>query len=446
MNRPPPPRPAPAPAPPARGAAGELRAWADALVAVAAGCVAMFAVAAAGLWAAGARALPAGAFPAVLAATLVAAVGGTLELSGDVGFLGGSAATLEVVPLSVTVAGALATGVVFLLPLRHRAVAGGGELLARAARTAVVWLVALAFIAGAARFSFRVRVGQDFLDELGAALDITPTVGFHAPLGSALGHGALWLLGVLVVAVAVSRGTPLPRRLLRLQGALRPPAFAMVVVLLGYVVLGLVIGLVTAFTHDDPSRTAAILLLGLPNLAWMAFGVGLGGAWEGRVPGDIGLPVPHALAAVLRGNGRGTSTVDLAALSEQDGRAWVLAAVAGLALLTAGLLTAFRSPAGTPAWRVAVRLGVVAALTLLVVGLATEVSARYGLAVLGLGDLTDFGGEVRLWAHLGRLVGLGLLWGLVAGFTGGLCAKAAAGRRLGRAEAADGQGPGAGGW
>ncbi len=63
------------------------------------------------------------------------------------------------------------------------------------------------------------------------------------------------------------------------------------------------------------------------------------------------------------------------------------------------------------------------ALTLLVVGLLTRVSARYGLSLLGIGDLDDFGGEVSLRARLLPLVGLGLLWGLVAGFLGSLLAR-----------------------
>ncbi|MEV4442033.1 streptophobe family protein [Streptomyces sp. NPDC049577] len=425
------------PGPRGRAAPGavprEVRAWGDALATVAAALAAMFAVATLGLWAAGAADLPDGAFPAVVAATVVTAVGGSVELSGGAGFLGRTGAALAVVPLSVTLAGALVAALLFLLPMRHRAVAGGPELLGRVARTAVLWLLGLLAVALGARHTFRIEVGEEIVDDIGEALGVTPTVGFRADVGPTLGFGLLWLLVLLVVALAVSRRTPLPSRLLRFQDAVRPAAFAMLVVLLGYVLLGLVIGLVVAGVRGHPAQTAALLLLGLPNLAWMAFGVGLGGAWDGQVPREIGLPVPEALAAVLRGNGHGPATVDLAALSEQDGRAWLLALVAGLALLAAGFLTAVRSPAGTPPWRHALRLAVALAVTLLVIGLLTHVSARYGLSLLGIGDLGGFGGRVTLRAHLWLLVGLGVLWGFLAGFAGELAARPV--RRRGQAGA-----------
>ncbi|MBZ6474253.1 streptophobe family protein [Streptomyces griseocarneus] len=403
-----------------QGAAHELRAWAQALAAVVAGVVAMAVVAALGLWAAGAADLPGGAFAAVVAAAMVTAVGGTVELSGDAGFIARTGGGLAVVPLSVTLAGALALAVLFLLPLRHHAVTSGRALLARVARTAVLWLLALLLIALAARHTFRIQVGEEFLDELGEALGATPTVGFRAAVGPTLGYGLLWLLVLLAVALAASRKAPLPSRLLRFQDSVRPAAFVMVVVLLAYVVLGLLAGVVAAFTRGHAAQTFAVLLLGLPNLAWMAFGIGLGGAWEGRVPGDIGLPVPKPLAAVLRETDGGSGTVDLSSLSEYDGRAWLLALLAGLALLAAGFVLAVRSPGGTSPWRLAVRLAVAVAVTLLVVGLLTRVSAIFGLSLLGLGDLGDFGGEVSLHARLLRLVGFGLLWGLLAGFIGGL--------------------------
>lgn len=61
---------------------GSARAWRDALVAVVAGFVVMAVVAAAGLWCAGAGDLPDGAFPHVVAAVVVMAAGGSLEVSG----------------------------------------------------------------------------------------------------------------------------------------------------------------------------------------------------------------------------------------------------------------------------------------------------------------------------------------------------------------------------
>ncbi|MBH1937885.1 hypothetical protein I5Q34_27055 [Streptomyces sp. AV19] len=404
------------------------RAWAEALAVVVAALAAMGAVGALGLWAAGAAGLPSGAFPAVLAATVAAAVGGTVELTGGAGVFGRTGATLEAVPLSVTLAGALAAGAALLRPPRHGPPSGPADLPARAARAAVLWLLALLPVTWAARHTFRVSLGDSLLDELGAALGARPTVGFRADVGATLGWGLVWLLAVCAVAVCVSRRTPLPAPLLRLRDAAGPAVRAVAALLLVYVLLGLVVGVAVLCTRGHAVRTMAVLLLGLPNLAWLALGVGLGGAWEGSVPGGgIGLPMPGALAAVLR-EGGGGATVDLASLSRHDGRAWVLVAVAVLALAAAGFLTARAFPA--PLWWQGVRLAVALAAGLWAAGAATGLSARYGLSLLGIGDLDAFGHEVRLHALLPRLSGLGALWGLVAGLLGGVVAGGVRGGRI----------------
>ncbi|MGK5643017.1 streptophobe family protein, partial [Streptomyces sp. URMC 126] len=396
-----------------RSGSGEsVRAWTEAFGAVAAAVAAMVATAALGLWAAGAGGLPSGAFPAVLAATVVAAVGGTVELTGGAGFFGRTGATLTVVPLSVSLAGALALAAGLLRPLRHRPAPDGRELAGRAVRVAVLWLLALLVPALTARHTFRIGLGDALLDEIGEALDVRPEVGFRADVAATLGRGLLWLLVLYVIVVLTARRTPLPPPLRRFQDAARPPVRMAVGLLLGYVLLGLVVGLVTLGTHGHPVETAAVLLLGLPNLCWLALGVGLGGAWEGNVPDAIGLPVPYALAAVLREPGGGTATVDLASLGRYDGRAWVLALVAAVALAVAASLTARRFPA--PWWRQAVRTAPVLAVALAATGLLTRISAHYGLSLFGVGDLDAFGGEVRLRPRLPLLLGWGALWGLVA--------------------------------
>lgn len=196
----------------------------------------------------------------------------------------------------------------------------------------------------------------------------------------------------------------------------------MLLTLLCYVVIGLVIGIVELLTKDHPAETFAALFLGLPNLAWMALGIGTGGAWVGHVDKAIGLPLPHLLDQILRTHGK--RTLDLGSLTEHDGRAWLLVAVAAVVLLVAAFTAAVRSPARRPAWRHAVEMAVALALTLLAVGLLTRISARYGLSLMGLGDLGgDLGGQVTLEPQLLRLVGVGLAWGLVTGFLGSLPAR-----------------------
>ncbi|MFI9769097.1 streptophobe family protein [Streptomyces sp. NPDC052415] len=396
--------------------------WPQALVAVLAGLLAMAIVAVLGLWAAGATGLPDGAFPRVAAATVVTAVGGTVEMSGDAGGLAESAAGLAVIPLSVTLVGALVIAAGFLRPLRHRAVAGVRELAGWAARIAVLWLLALLGLALAARQTFTVSLGDDTLGELGELFGVTPRVGFRADVPLTLFFGLLWLAGVLVLALLVSRRAPLPPRLLRFQEAVRPAAYAMVVLLLACVALGAVIGLVVAATRGHAAETLAVILLGLPNLVWLAFTIGLGATWDGRVDGPFGLPVPRVLDEVLRGSD--TAALNLSTLAEHDSRVWWLVVVDAVLVLAAAFVMAARSPRRMRAWQHAVRMAVALALAVLMICLVAQVSAHYGLSVLGIGDLGgDLGGELVLKPRTWGALGFALLWGLVAGFLGALLAR-----------------------
>ncbi|MFF4899641.1 streptophobe family protein [Streptomyces sp. NPDC001068] len=406
-------RPVAAPA----GRPAARHGWPRALAVVLTAWVAMSLVAAAGLWAAGAADLPGGAFLPVLLATVVTAVGGAVELSGDAGGLARTNAGLTVVPLSVTLVGALALARGFLRPLRYRAVAKGRELAGWAARIAVLWLLALTGLALGARHTFAVDVGSGTLGDVTDLLDAAPTVGFTTDVPLTVGFGLLWPAGILLLTLLVSRRAPLPGRLLRFQTSVRPAAFAMVVLVLAYVVLAAVVALVVMVTRGHARQTLATALLGLPNLAWPALTLGLGVTWRGRVDGPFGLPVPHVLAEVLRTPD--VSVLNLRTVTAHDGRWWWLAVVAAVLLLSAAFLTAVRSPAGIPAWRHALRLAVALALTMVAICLACRISAHYGLSLLGIGDLGgNLSGELLLTPRLWPAVGLGLLWGLVAGFLG----------------------------
>ncbi|MEY9484624.1 hypothetical protein RKD26_000418 [Streptomyces calvus] len=404
--------------------------WPQALVTVLGGLVAMGVVAALGLWAAGATDLPGGSFPAVVAATVVTAVGGTVELSGDAGALAGTEGGLTVIPLSVTLAGALVVGTGFLRPLRRRAVAGTPELAGWAARIAVLWLLALLGLALAARHTFEISLGDGPLGDLGELFGLTPVVGFAADVPLTVLIGLVWLAGVLVVALLASPGAALPAGLLRFGPAVRPAAHAMVRLLLAAVVICLVVALFVAATRGHAVETFAVILLGLPNVAWLALTVGLGATWDGRVEGPFGLPMPHVLDEVLRTPD--VSALNLGTLVEHDGgRWWWLLVADAVLLLAAAFLTASASPAGVPAWRHAVRMAVALALTVLMICLMARISARIGLSVLGIGDLGDgFSGQVLLKPRLWTALGLALLWGLVAGFAGAWLARAV--RRRGR--------------
>ncbi|WP_142148928.1 streptophobe family protein [Streptomyces sp. SLBN-31] len=405
--------------------------WVQALVAVLAAVLAMGVVAALGLWAAGATDLPEGAFPRVVAATVVTAVGGTVELSGDAGSLAGADAGLTVIPLSVTLVGALVLAAGFLRPLRHRAVAGAPELAGWAGRVAVLWLLALLGLALGARHTFTLSLGDSAISDIGDLFGVSPKVGFTTDVPLTVLFGLLWLAGVLVLALLVSRGAPLPGRLLRFQESVRPAAYAMVALLLAYVALGVVIGVVVAVTRGHRAETLAVILLGMPNLAWLALTLGLGVTWNGRVQGPFGLPMPHVLDEVLRT--KEVSALNLSTLADHDGRVWWLLVVDAVLLLAAAFVLAARSPARMRAWQHALHMAVALALTVLMICLVGRISAHFGLSVLGIGDLGGgLAGKVFLRPEVWSALGLALLWGLLTGFLGALLARPV--RRRGPAE------------
>lgn len=391
-------------------------------MAVLAGVIAMGVVAALGLWASGATDLPDNAYPRVIAATVVTAVGGTITFTGDAGAIADTKAGLTVIPLSVTLVGALVLAAGFLRPLRHRAVAGTTELAGWAGRIALLWVLALVGLALAARQDFTVSLGDGTIGAIGDLCGATPKVGFEAETGPTIGFGLLWLVGVFVIALLVSRGAPLPARLLRFQESVRPAAYAMVVLLLTCVGIGVVVGLVVAATRGHVSETFAVLLLGLPNLVWLAFTIGLGATWNGRVDGPFGLPMPRLLDEVLRTPD--VSTLNLHSLAEHDGRVWWLVVVDAVLLLGAAFLMAARSPARMRAWQHAVHMAVALALTVLMICLVGRLSAHYGLSILGLGDIGGgLNGEIFLKPQVWGALGFAVLWGLVAGLLGALLAK-----------------------
>ncbi|MDX3071411.1 streptophobe family protein [Streptomyces sp. MI02-7b] len=412
--------------PASRPVLGPARGWLHALGVVVAGFAVMLVVAALGLWLAGASELPQGAFVPVIAATVVMAVGGRVALDGGAGFIAETQAAVVVVPLSVALAGALVAAYAFLRPLRSHAVLSGGHLLRIVLRTALLWVLALLLIVYGARHSFTLSAGNAYLDEIAQLLGTTPTVGFHALVGTTVGLGLLWLLVVLLIALAVSRRVPLPLRLAPAHATVRPAVRAMVAVLLVYVIAAAIVALVTADTRMDAGDTLAVVFLGLPNLAWLAFGLGLGASWHGHVKGAVGLPMPEPLARVLRTGGDGDVTLDLASLTRQDGRAWWLLVAAAVAMLAAGWAAARRAPPGAGHLRNAVRLALTAAAAMLLIGLLTWIDAHYGLSLFGIGDPSDtggLGGSVVLVPDLAAAVGLAAGWGAVTGLLGSLVAR-----------------------
>ncbi|GGZ30479.1 hypothetical protein GCM10010387_25100 [Streptomyces inusitatus] len=413
--------------------------WAQALATVAATLAALIVTAALGVWAAGAAALPGSAFPRVVAAVVVMAVGGSVDVSGDAGGIAAARAELTALPLSVTLAGALVLAAGFLRPLRHRAVVGTRELVARAARIALLWTLALLALALFARQSFAVRPGGTVSD-IGELLGVdAPRAGFRADVPLTVVLGLLWLAALLLITLAVSRAAPLPGALLRYQEPVRPAAHAMVVLLLVCVGVGAAVGIVVAATRGKPAETLAVMLLGLPNLTWLALTLGMGATWDGKVEGPFGLPVPRLLEQVLRAPDGGV--VNLGTLAEYDGRVRWLPVAAAVLLLGAAYLMAVRSPARTRLWQHAVRMAAALVLTVLMICLAVRFEARYGLSLFGIGDLGGgLSAEAALSPRLWSALGLAALWGLATGCLGGLLARSA--RRRGGTPPLRDRGPG----
>jgi hypothetical protein len=403
-------------------AARAARDWARALVTVAAALAALYTTALLGLWSAGANAVPGGAFPAVTTAMVVLAVGGTLDLAGDAGPVAASGGATTAVPLSVTLAGAAALSAVFLRLLRHRS-ADGREVAALAGRIAFLWTLVLIGLAAGARHTFRIAPGGT-LSDLGEIIGFAPTVSFRADVPLTVAFGLLWLAALLVLALLASRTTPQPPAPARLRAAAGPAARAMVLMLYAWVALAAATALVVAVTGNYPADTLAVALLALPNLAWPAFTIGLGAAWNGVAESPFGLPVPTALDTILRTPGGGTA--DLATLTAQDGRAWLLALAAGVLLLAAAV-TAARAAARAPSPAPLRALAVFAAalvLTVLTVCLLARVDVRYTFSLFGLGDLGGLlSGRVTLLPDVWPALGLAALWGTVAGALGALAAR-----------------------
>ncbi|WP_354643982.1 streptophobe family protein [Kitasatospora camelliae] len=392
----------------------------DGLAVTVAALAAMVLVAAVGLWLAHADTLPGNGFLSVVAATVLMALGTPIDLDGSAAFVATAQGGITALPLTVSLAGALVAGVLFVRPIRLHAVVGTGELLRRVLWTAGLWTVAVLLFSLAARHTFTVETGEPIVDELGDLLGAAPVVGFRAPPGPAIGWGLLWLAVVLAVTLAVSRSAPLPSAALRFHAAVRPTAHAVLTALLVCVALALVAGVATALARGDQGReTVAVMFLALPNLAWLGLGIGMGGSWQGHVSGSLGLPFPEPLAGVLRSDEN--VTLDLGTLAEHDGRAWLLLPAAAVILLLTGIGMAMHAPPGLPAWRHALHLAVALALTMLLICLATRITAAYGLSLLGLGG----GGSATLRPNWLLTIALGAGWGAVTGFLGGLVATRA---------------------
>lgn len=375
-----------------------------------------------------------GSLGAMTAAAVVLAIGGTVTPSGDVSVLGvigtGAETSLDVMPLGVSLAGALVLAPLFLRSLR--AGAGHGETAAR-----VVVLAAL-FVATAAGLAW---VGHDVVtldgtpplprtpakveipgigdiggllpDRVGDLIGARTRVGFSVELGPTLLGAGLWVLAVLALALLVSRRGPAA------TARLRPVVSAVVAAGLVAVAAGWAAAVWAAAADDHPRRVLGGALLGAPNGSWLGVLLGSGVPVRGRVTGAPARLLPDPLDDLMAVPAREPVTV--ARLAEYDGRVWLLVAGAALLLLHAGVAAAVRTP-GRGVLGCAARLSAGTGVALAVLVWLTGFSAGASLAVPVPGvEAVDAGVELRgdvVYALL-----LGALWGAVAGAAGALLTR-----------------------
>ncbi len=444
----------------------------SAVVTVCCAFLAMAGVAALGLHLLGADAY--GSLGPMTAAVMVLAVGGSVTPRGDVSAFGMSGLTAEtaidIVPLGVGLTGAVVLGALFLRSLR--AVPGGGTAGGLAARAATVAALFTALVGGltwAGHDSVtipgralipgpgsgdggpldrlpdlpglgdlpdlgdlpglgdlsdpgRELPGLGLPDGLADLADARLRIDFEVAAWPSLVAGAVWVLAVLLIALAASRRTPLPRALAGAGRAVRPAASALTQVLGLAVLLGLAAGVYGVTSGGQPRRALGAALLGAPNGVWLALPLGLFVPWHGSASGALLPALPAPLRELLGGGG--ARPVTLQRVAEQTGWAWLAVLVAAVLMLLAGVLTAARTAreaSGVLAYAggCALRLGALTALAVPLLVWLTEVTADVRLAFL---DISVHGAGLDLRGSPGAGLLLGALWGAAAGLAGALLA------------------------
>lgn len=439
-----------------------------ALSAVSWAFLAMAGTAALGLHLLGADA--AGSLGTMTAAVVTMAVGGKVRPTGDVGAFGISGpqaqGAIGIAPLGVALVGALLLAWVFLRGLRGAgAVVGPAELAARVVATAALFLGVLGGLAWAGQDTVAIdsasigppksatsdllgklpgigKFSNGLADGLSGLVKAKTSVGFHVDTGRSLLGGLVWVLAVLLLALLASRRTPLPPGWEGVHRTVRPAASAMALMLVVAEVAGLAAAGYAAATGDEPGRIVGSALLGAPNGVWLAVPLGLFVPWRGTATGALVQVLPDPVNRLLAG--RPDQPITLSRLADLDNRVWLLPVATALLMLTAGALTATRTPRGAAgaagfAGRCALRLALVTAATLPLLVELTAVKVNANLSVLGfdaVGAGVDLHGSVPMAALLGAA------WGGGAGLLGALLALAtgAAGRQT--APLAEGGGAG----
>ncbi|MEZ0070294.1 hypothetical protein ABIA32_006346 [Streptacidiphilus sp. MAP12-20] len=392
---------------------------------------------------------------AMTAALVAMAVGGKVSPTGDVSVFGVDAAAAQgsigIMPLGLTLVGAVVLGWLFTAQLRRIAVLTVADLVARAAGAVAAFLVLLAVVGWAGSGSVAVNVssltgggsggsggsGSDPLGGLGGLIggalgdNTKPTVGFKVDLGPTLGLGLLWVVLVLAFSFLAARRAPLPAAWRVLERTVRPVASAITTVYVGAVTVGALAGLVVGLTGNGGARTVGGALLGTPNGVFLAVPLGMGVSLDGKASGPLAHFLPSPINTFLAG-GQG-KTITVSSLASLDGRVWLLPVAVVLMLVAVGVVAAVRTPRrvtsesalqeiGGAAFRLGLALMVVTPVLLAL----ADVDVNANLSVFGFDAV---GAGLSVTGSLLPALVLGLIEGAVFGAIGAALVRAFAGAK-----------------
>ncbi|MET8979989.1 streptophobe family protein [Streptomyces sp. NPDC004539] len=423
-----------------------------------------------------------GSVAALTAAVAALAVGGSLTAgpdasgatessgSGLAGLFGGGGGmspamngSADVVPLGVTLVGAVVLWLLFSRRLRHQRF-DAGELAVRAAGTGAAALFALMILAALAKGTITLPAsvtnrgesgggagggglagGGGMLGRLlggGGGAASEPTLAYHASVGSAAFGALLWVAVVLGVGCVVSRRVrvPLGGAVDRFRSGWAPALGAVVrmILIVGVVAL-LVVGFVGLMAGGRGATAAGAALLVAPNAVAAFLSLGVGAPWTEsteQVKSDGGNP----LAGLMSTLGGGQRPVEpdrheqLRAVSVAGWPLWLIAlVVTGLALVVCAYtatrnadprhmrpLHPYRGPLAAHVG-LAERFGLVTAAVFGVACVLAEASGRFGASMFG----SEMGGtRARFDGSLPMTLAGGLIAGFVAGMAGSLLYRA----------------------
>ncbi len=406
--------------------------------------------------------------PAVAAAMVTLAVGGSVSLDAGASGMGralgsGVQGTLELMPLGISLAGAVVFVIAFSLPLRRQG-PGPGRLTVRAAAAVGAFTVAITVLAMLGRGPLRLAElgpwsaapggglrggrlrdhlggggggglrdrlgGHGLRDGLGGGglrgglggdggqgsgelLRGSAAVQFHADVSSALANGLVWAAVVLALGWLVWRRAPLPSGW-GWAHRIRPALSATATVLVTLMSIGTAAGLVLSVFGENGSLAGG-LLLGAATGVLVTLALGIGVPWSASAGG--------AAAELLPADRIPDGTLSLASLP--TGRPlWILpVGFAMVTLLVCGVLAAARGPSAPTGGRLSHavaaggRLGVIVAIAMAVLTILAAGSMEVGVSLLGTELL---GTEVSLHANSALAAASGLAGGAVSGFAGSL--------------------------